>query len=503
MAVDKLKALEIELQSKCDAGLMSEQDAIDALCSFQYEELAPALFANLYDVDRQYKSSSFRDGREELALFTEGMNNYRESLTNYKGEFAEDLPIHTNIERMVRDFPNIPELQDNLIARELHQIGQAFIASPLVFARFIQDLTAVQYLNIESYRKSLESSSIPLPVPEVLIRHASQEKPELVAPLNFQQLFDEFLAYKQSTLTQKQYDNYCTDFPIFLHFIGNKPINQITTRDLKRCLQSCLLLPKRNLALYKGKPIAELADMDVPEEHRLADRSVLNFKKLLQGIFAYAKEQEYLVQSPAIGLKLDLQLEKKRTSFKVPEVIRLLNNAMSDKHEWRKWFVLLAAYTGARRGEIAQLRAKDFKLDEESKIEYLLITDEAGSLKTGNALRRVPIHPKLIELGIKDFVAKAEVGIFPEGDVAAAMTRFFPSLMEKAGVEKFNELQQSRSLHSLRHSFITETRGNGFSTDLVQSIVGHEITSAGQTDIYTSEFSIEKLFPVVNSLKYV
>lgn len=506
MAVDKLKALEIELQSKCDAGLMSEQDAIDALCSFQYEELAPALFANLYDVDRQHKASSFREGREELALFTEGMNNYRESLTNHKGEFAEDLPIHTNIERMVRDFPNIPELQDNLIARELHKIGQAFIASPLVFARFIQDLTAVQYLNIDSYRKSLEPNSIALPVPDILKRHASQEKPEVVASLSFQQLFDEFLAYKQPTLTQKQYDNYCTDFPVFLHFIGDKPLNEITKRDVKQCLQACLKLPKRNLRLYKGKPIAELANMAIPESDRLAAKTVDGYRKLLQGIFAYAKEQEYIQLSPAIDLNLNIKITKKKASFSNLEVTTLLNSALAltGKYEHRKWIVLLGAYTGARLGEIAQLRAIDFKVDLDSGIKYLRITSAAGSVKTDNSNRLVPIHSKLLDLGFEAFVAKAEERLFPdEPNYSKKITTWFPSFMNALAITKLNDLDQSRTFHSLRHSFITEARGNGQPTDLIQTIVGHEKISAGQTDVYTDHFTIDKLKPVVESIVYL
>jgi integrase len=67
----------------------------------------------------------------------------------------------------------------------------------------------------------------------------------------------------------------------------------------------------------------------------------------------------------------------------------------------RRWVPWLQAYTGARPGEIAQLRGVDV-----AKIEgvwTLNLTPEAGTIKTGQA-RRVPIHPHLIEQGFLKFV---------------------------------------------------------------------------------------------------
>jgi integrase len=63
------------------------------------------------------------------------------------------------------------------------------------------------------------------------------------------------------------------------------------------------------------------------------------------------------------------------------------------------------AYTGARAGEVAQLRAGD--VDPARKT--ILITPEAGTVKTGKA-RVVPVHAELVEQGFLEFV-KAVLGV--------------------------------------------------------------------------------------------
>ena len=76
----------------------------------------------------------------------------------------------------------------------------------------------------------------------------------------------------------------------------------------------------------------------------------------------------------------------------------------------KRWVPWLCAYTGARAGEITQLRGKD--IVEQNGILVLQITPEAGTVKTGKP-RTVPLHEHLIEQGFMDFVrAKGEGPLF-------------------------------------------------------------------------------------------
>jgi integrase len=66
-----------------------------------------------------------------------------------------------------------------------------------------------------------------------------------------------------------------------------------------------------------------------------------------------------------------------------------------------RWVPWLCAYSGARAGEITQLRGED--IQRRGDVHAMLITPAAGTVKTGKA-RAVPIHEHLIEQGFLEFV---------------------------------------------------------------------------------------------------
>jgi integrase len=67
----------------------------------------------------------------------------------------------------------------------------------------------------------------------------------------------------------------------------------------------------------------------------------------------------------------------------------------------RRWVPWICAYTGARAGEITQLRGKD--VIERDGVRAIRITPEAGTNKTKQA-RAAPIHEHLIAQGLLDYV---------------------------------------------------------------------------------------------------
>jgi len=68
------------------------------------------------------------------------------------------------------------------------------------------------------------------------------------------------------------------------------------------------------------------------------------------------------------------------------------------------WIPLLGLYTGARIGELAQLRLSDVESD--GHIDQLSITDEGEgqSVKSQAGVRKVPVHSELVRLGFLDYV---------------------------------------------------------------------------------------------------
>ena len=156
---------------------------------------------------------------------------------------------------------------------------------------------------------------------------------------------------------------------------------------------------------------------------------------------------------------------------------------MSDENRLAcRWLPWICAYTGARAGEIAQLRKADFI--KEAGIDCIRITPEAGSVKT-NEYRMVPIHPHLVEQGLLAFVKDATDGpLFfrPSNRKRKAGGSQASNLVGKvskwvrdtAGVTD----PRVQPNHGWRHRFKTVARDVGIDPRYMDAIQGHADGSA-------------------------
>lgn len=81
-----------------------------------------------------------------------------------------------------------------------------------------------------------------------------------------------------------------------------------------------------------------------------------------------------------------------------------MSQGMKDARRWIPW---LCAYTGARVGEVSQLRKQD--IEQHGEHWLIWITPEAGSTKDSNP-RRVAVHRHLVDQGFLKFVASKASG---------------------------------------------------------------------------------------------
>ena len=336
-----------------------------------------------------------------------------------------------------------------------------------------------------------------LPTPEIKIDSRESE----AGPL-FSEVYEEFLAFKkQNNLSDKIQKEYAGYFEVWNLLVPDKPIEQYSNRDIGRFIDRCFFLPKRNKSPFNKMTIQECVKCDdVPDDCLVQPKTVKGYYKWLQGVFAYAKSDNvgYIELTPCTIKKEFTQ--RRRGPFSGEEMKTLLRFALEERESWKKWVLLLGIYTGARRGEIYQLRKEDLK--QEGSIFYLLITDnhESQKLKTKNSKRRIPVHEKLIEYGFIEFVNGRESRLFEELTNVEVITAWFSRALESLNIESMSELDELRSFHSLRHTFISYVRNNAnFDVALLQQVVGHEISKAGITDNYThNTASVKRLAEVVN-----
>jgi integrase len=536
MAVNGLK----EVSLRTNGNQIKLEDALqmlEGIYSQCYEACVVPSFNSFLKLCGLYSAPSLSAAQKKRQELLELVNAHRTAATNRLGEYQDGLSIFDHVEKILEkvnkffedksplDYAESLRSDFNHLSTEalysatelslyssFAECAEIFSGSDEWYDRFIYDLTQVLFHSYEIKEEKLDpSAAMPLLSFTGQVRESAGcvvNQPANLLP--FSKLFEEFLAYKISTSdlslhNQKEYRNY---FEVVVRFIGDLPVETITKGQVKDCLNRYATLPKRNKKPYNTMLFEDFLVASVPDVDRVSPKTVSHVKKMLQSVFRYAIDQGYISLSPAVDLNLGIKQTKNKGPFSKSEIGMLLQaaNALNGKYEERKWIVLLGAYTGARLGEITQLRREDLKVDSDTGIKYLRITSEAGSVKTNNANRLVPLHSKLLELGFEVFASslRDDGRLFPAHvGKSKKITSWFPSFVSELGIPKLNDFNQSRTFHSFRHSFITEARGAGQSIDLVQAIVGHEKTSAGLTDTYTGHFTIDKLQPVVEVIIYL
>ena len=133
-------------------------------------------------------------------------------------------------------------------------------------------------------------------------------------------------------------------------------------------------------------------------------------------IFGWALEHKRFSRNPFAQVKITVPKKHRlretqaflqdewRTIFRASLAIRELDTPGIAARRWVPW---LCAYSGARPGEMTQLRGGD--VIERDGIHGLRITPDAGTVKNKKA-RVIPIHEHLIEQGFLEFVKKQGAG---------------------------------------------------------------------------------------------
>jgi integrase len=134
----------------------------------------------------------------------------------------------------------------------------------------------------------------------------------------------------------------------------------------------------------------------------------------LKTLFGWAVSNRKLTANPATGITIKLgKPEKLRGKGLTEDEAKAILSAalkvagVGRTDTARRWVPWLAAYTGARVGELAQLRKQDVTQDGEHWT--IRLTPETGTIKTNEA-RTVVLHSHLVELGFPAFVEAAPTG---------------------------------------------------------------------------------------------
>lgn len=240
------------------------------------------------------------------------------------------------------------------------------------------------------------------------------------------------------------------------------------------------------------------------KDHRLASTSPRTGKPIsaktvkdsdlaaLKTIFGWAAGNKRLPTNPAAGITIKLGKRKvtRPKGFTDDEAKALLKaaDARQQGSEHRKtfaakrWVPWLCAYTGARVGEMVQLRKQDVR--KEGDLWVIHITPEAGTVKTDEA-RDVVLHEHLIAKGFPDFVRKSPdhyLFITPkatDGSIRGPWRTRKNDLIEAAR-ETVKDPRVAPN-HGWRHRFKTVGMEAGIDHRVLDAIQGQQARTVAET----------------------
>ncbi|PWR24416.1 DUF6538 domain-containing protein [Zavarzinia aquatilis] len=207
----------------------------------------------------------------------------------------------------------------------------------------------------------------------------------------------------------------------------------------------------------------------------------------LKAVFAWAANNRRLPSNPAHGVtvkvppKARLRTTKGFTDDEANAVLAHARHSTPNSRSRRspkialacRWVPWLCAYTGARVGEMAQLRKQD--LVREGDHWGLRITPEAGTVKT-NIARVVALHQDLIAQGFPAFVEEQPDGYLFLPAIGKDDVRGPWRSLKNRLVEFVREVVTDPEVqpnHGWRHRFETLGRKVGIPQDIRDYMVGH------------------------------
>lgn len=290
---------------------------------------------------------------------------------------------------------------------------------------------------------------------------------------------------------------------LFVGLTGVKDIRHLKQRHLSAFCDQLRKLPTSYGKSTKDRDrpmteiLAEAADMP-PDKRGLSPATINRHLAILKRIVTRAGSEGLAVDRfldfAVLRRKDSRRARDRRDSLTVAEVRRIFGHPVFTgcKSEVRRrqpgphvirdalyWLPLLAAYTGARREELAAMEARD--VDEIDGIWVLHLRPNANraAMKNASSERAVPIHSALINLGFLDYVRSVpqDGSLFPElkrksrhaglgADLAYSLDKVFE---DQLGADR-----GAKSFHSFRH-YVTDCLRNapGLEKHVRLDLLGH------------------------------
>ncbi|MBV5347924.1 site-specific integrase [bacterium] len=279
---------------------------------------------------------------------------------------------------------------------------------------------------------------------------------------------------------------------LFEEFTGNTPIDHLT-REQGDGFRTWLQHPDRKTSSKTAR------------DRLTWVKSVLKYAYRDLGLIA---------RNPWEGIDIAFKTTNKRRPWTDAELTTFFTQPLFTAHQLPTdmkaggdaayWIPLLGLYTGARVGELAQLRVCDVNAVGECAVMSITDEGEGQSVKSQAAVRKVPIHSELLRLGFIDYVDTLRSHnvalLWPamttrEGKPGGYFSHWFGIYRRSLGFGQYPDF------HCLRHTVRSQMAEAEVSEAVMDALVGHEVKGSTGAKVYTHR-TLKPLQKAIESIQY-
>lgn len=306
----------------------------------------------------------------------------------------------------------------------------------------------------------------------------------------------------------------------------SKPVYRITRQDIQTYKRMLAEAPANYTKRFPGMtlPDAIKANKARKPPFDSLQAKTINEKWLskLHSLLGWCVRNDLIPDNPAVGVKVDAVKDKgkpPRVPFNPDDLGRIFGDDFLAKQPLGEdqWAMLISLYSGARASELGQMKLNSIR--HERGVLVFVIEEET---KTAGSQRIVPVHSRLIELGLEKRVAQLrkakETHLFPNWHRQAEAAkeakaakggmmmlnhyypRFIPKRFNVTYMPKVGINDPRKTWHSFRHTFKTGLARAGVSRSVMDDLCGHADHSAG--GVYIHETSIEAMKEAIEKLQF-
>ncbi|ELA6659781.1 tyrosine-type recombinase/integrase [Vibrio alginolyticus] len=477
-------------------------ELLKAIVDDQIDTAIEAATAVLYPRSLQGKAAIKAHYKQTIGATLHNMQ-----VEDAEGMASEDLSQHykhvptfreSQVDKLRRP-SNLPQADENDCGLEEHyeqptqELGLLDTYKKSIANALANDDLVTAHNNLAALKQSFE------------IGTASQtELVDSPTTPTFKEALDQYIHDKSSNLyinknkpvSKKASDekiNYLSG--LILHLWKDKPIGDIHGKEIDRAFRLYSQFPLTKHNPWKSMTLEERIEAaeqgDVPEGERVG-KTLGRIKTAVNLFFDHFWRLAVIDNNPVKDMRFnDFVGGGERGSFTKAQLNDFQTFATNNDLDGFKVATLLQMYSGMRNSEISNIQPEDIKTEQ--GVDYIHVR----GTKTINAERYIPIHSKLKEFGVVDYI-KAGGEIY----TSQSITQRFNRLMQSLSMSKEDSKGLPLSFYSFRHNFASGLASGGVSELHIEWLMGHSHTGTKQRYIDRGVEHVPSLAESINCLSY-